>query len=190
MTAEPVTTGVDLPPASDAQGGADMALDRARATELLRDRAFGLTYEQLAERHGYADGSGARQALLRALDRHEAGNVRHLRAIENERYEMDQRDLRAVIADRTLPPTTRIRAIDARTRSAARHARLNGLDAPVQVQISAGARADMDDALSALRETVQGYVLAVSDEPIPDDEPEDAAGADREAANAAGSEES
>lgn len=163
-----------LPPAGDLRGvpGHDEALDTMRGLALVRDKALGLTYDQMAARHGYRQGSGARQALLRALDRHEAADVRHLRAIENARYELDQRALRTIIADPTAEPALRIRAIDARTRSAARHARLNGLDAPIQVAVSSGAQAQLADALAELEqvvtEVIGGDVLAVSDEPLPD----------------------
>lgn len=172
-------TQVPLPPATDRRGvpGHDQALERATGAKLLADRSFGFTYEQMAQRHGYADGSGARQALLRALDRHEADKANHLRHIENERYELDQATLRAIIADPEATPAMRIRAIDARTRAAARHARLNGLDAPVQVQLSAGIQAELHDALTELGEqlgVVPGEVLNYADEhPPPDPEPQE-----------------
>lgn len=164
MTADQLSS-VELPPASDRQGdpGHDQALELATGAKLLADRALGFTYAQLAQRHGYADASGARQALLRALKRHEADNAQHLRAIENERYELDQAALRAIIGSGA-PAAHRIRAVDARTRAAARHARLNGLDAPVQVAISAGVQADLADALAELGEVVLGSVVDVTDE--------------------------
>lgn len=159
-----------LSPASEMQGspGHDDAMEAARAAALLRDRALGLTYDEIAERHQYSHRSNARQALLRALDARVADNAAHLRAIENERYEMDQRVIRAIIADPQSPPATRLRAIDTRTRSAARHARLNGLDAPLQVALSAGVEADLMDALAeaeAIFHEVTGEVVSRSDEP-------------------------
>lgn len=156
------TTDVELPPASEAQGqpGHDQATDLLRGNVLIRDRAAGMTYEQLANAHGYATPSGARQALLRALDRHEAEGAAQLRAIEHHAYLADQRVLRTIIADPNTPTSTRLRAIDTRTRSAARYARLMGLDAPVQVQISAGVQAELADALAELGEVIQGEVVA------------------------------
>lgn len=155
-----------LPPAEELQGdpGHDQALTLARAAALMRDRANSLTYAEMAERHGYADPSGARQALLRALERREADNARHLRTIENDRYELDQRALRAIIVDPQATAATRIRAIDARTRSAARHARLNGLDAPVQVAISAGVAADLADALAEVEQVIMGEYEVTDEE--------------------------
>lgn len=164
-----------LPPASAAQGnpGHDDALERSRGAMLLRDRALGFTYDELAQRHGYSEGSNARQALLRALDRHEALNAAQLRMVENERYELDQRRLRAIIGSDTTTDRVRIQAIDARTRSAARHARMNGLDAPVQVALSAGVEADLADALAeladVLEDVVPGEVVQVQDEAPPTD---------------------
>lgn len=156
---------VELPPASGSQGGRpDLGAELLRGTQLIRDKAVGLTYAQLAEKHGYADASGARHAFLRAMARHEAENAAHLRAVENERYELDQAELRAIIMDRRQAAATRIKAIDARTRAAARFARLNGLDAPVQVAISAGVQAELADALVELSEVVLGEVVDVSDE--------------------------
>lgn len=130
-----------------------MAIDWARANALLRDRVLGFTYQEMAERHGYHDGSAARQALLRALDRHQAATVAELRTVENERYEEDYRQLRLIINDRNTKAETRIHAIDARTRAAARHARLNGLDAPLQVSIN--------PQVDAAFETVVGEVVNI-----------------------------
>lgn len=163
----PEATDTPLP-ASDRRGvpGQDQALDRLVGARLIRLRMMGMTYAQIATEEGYADGSGARMALLRALDRHEAENANQLRALENEAYLADQRTIRAIIGDTTQPPLTRLRAIDTRTRAAARHARLNGLDAPVQVQLSAGIAADLEDALRELEEAVvPGEVTDSHDEP-------------------------
>ena len=161
-----------LPPASARRGdpGHDQAAERASAIRLLTLRAGGLTYEQIAAETGYADASGARQALLRALDRHEAENAAELRTVENLRLDTDERALRAIISDRDLPPAVRIRAIDTRTRLSARRARMNGLDAPVQVAISAGVQADLEDALAEIHDLVFGEVTAVHDETPPSED--------------------
>ena len=159
-------TAADLEPtppsARDRQGqpGHDQATDLLVGAALLRDRAAGMTYEQLAAAHGYAWSSGARQALLRALDRHEAENASQLRAIEHHAYLADQRFLRTIISDPNQGTANRLKAVEARTRSAARYARLFGLDAPVQVAISAGVQAELADALAELGEVVLGQVVA------------------------------
>lgn len=167
-----------VPPPSERRGdhGHDQALDRANGAKLLRLRAARMTYEQMATELGYADGSGARQALMRALDRHEAENARQLRDLENMALDSDERVLRTIIGDTTAGHAARIRAIDARTRLSARRARLNGIDAPVQVQLSAGVAADLADALRELDETygyVPGEVLASTDEAPDGDVPTD-----------------
>lgn len=158
-------------PASERRGvpGHDSAADRTSGANLMRLRMMGMTYEQMAQEAGYADGSGARQALLRALDRHEAENATQLRHVENLRMDADERVLRTIIGDSAAKPTDRIRAIDSRTRLSARRARLNGLDAPVQVQLSAGIAADLEDALRELEEAVvPGEVTDVHDDTGPD----------------------
>lgn len=149
-----------VPPASARQGdpGHDHATERQVAIRLLTLRTAGMTYTQIAQEMGYADASGARQALLRALDRHEAENAAELRAIENMRLDSDERVLRSIITDTNAAPRDRIAAINSRTRVSARRSRMNGLDAPVQVAISAGVQAELQDALSELGETV-GLVL-------------------------------
>lgn len=156
-----------LPPASEAQGNAghDAALELARGARLLRLRAARMTYEQIASEMGYADKAAARNALIRALTRHEAENVTELRTLENLALDDDERTLRGIIADRDAPSTLRIKAIDSRTRLSARRSRLNGLDAPIQVALSAGVAADLDDALAEAEAVlVRGEVLASSDE--------------------------
>lgn len=167
MTAEPIP---DPLPASARRGepGHDQAEDRITTARLIRLRRDGMSYQQIAEQTGYADGSGARQALLRALDRHEADSARELRILENAALDADQLALRAIITDRSIDPAIRIRAIDARTRLSARRARLNGLDAPVQVAVSSEAVARLDAVLAEadefMRTVVPGQVLSEHDD--------------------------
>lgn len=157
-------------PASEAHGnpGHDTADQVARGARLVRLRAQRLTYAQIAEEEGYADAASARNALMRALKRHEAENVTELRALENLGLDTDERALRAIISDRGVKAEHRIAAVNARTRVSARRARLNGLDAPLQVQVSAGVAAELADALAEAEalftEVVPGMVLAVHDE--------------------------
>lgn len=147
-------------PASENHGnpGHDTAEEVARGARLLRLRAARMTYDQIAQEEGYADKAAARNALMRALARHEAENARELRDLENMALDDDERVLRSIILNTSLSPSTRIKAIDSRVRLSARRSRLNGLDAPVAVQISAGVQAGLDDALSEL-ETVVGEVI-------------------------------
>lgn len=155
----------ELPPASTRQGDQDQALDRANAIRILTLRTQRLTYDQIAKELGYADASGARHALLRALDRHEAENVTELRALENLGLDADERVLRAVIADPQATARDKVAAVNARTRLSARRARMNGLDAPMQVSLDLNvdaARAEVAARLKRMRDearTVQGAVL-------------------------------
>ena len=160
-----------LPPASQSRGepGHDSATEVARGARLLRLRAARMTYEQIATELGYADKAAARNALMRALARHEAENVTELRALENLALDADERVLRAMITDANVPAATRLRAIDSRTRLSARRSRLNGLDAPIQVALSAGVQADLEDALAEAEAVlVRGEVIHPPD---PDDDP-------------------
>lgn len=159
MTDESLATAIEdvRRPASEDHGeNHDPAMDYARASRLLRLRAMRFTYAQIAEEEGYSGGAAARNALIRALERHEAENVRELRALENLALDEDERMLRIVIGDRSNDLAVRIRAVDARTRLSARRSRLNGMDAPVQVAISAGVQAELRDALAEVYTLVTG----------------------------------
>jgi hypothetical protein len=159
-------------PASVRQGqpGHDTADERATAIRILTLRAQRLTYAQIADEMGYSDAGSARHALMRALDRHEAENVTQLRTLENLGLDADERRLAAIAGDSAVKPRDRISAVDAKTRLRARRARLNGLDAPVKVEVSASIQqelqAALEEYLSAARgaETVAGEVTGVHDE--------------------------
>lgn len=153
------------PPASTGHGDTDLSRAAARRTRAVRLRIAGATYEQIARECGYIDRSSARKAVVRALERLEVESVTELRTLENARLDADEVVLRRLIADSTQPATTRIRAIDSRLRLSAARRRLNGLDAPLQVQISAGVAADLDDALAEAAAVI-GEVLGVTEEPV------------------------
>lgn len=161
-----------LPPAHTDQGnpGHDLARASARRTKAVRLRMSGATYDQIAKQCGYTDKSTARKAVMRSLVAVEAESVSELRLLENARLDSDEMVLRTIIANGSNKAADRIRAIDSRLRLAARRARLNGLDAPIQVALSAGISADLDDALTELAELtdriVPGEVTDVSDEPM------------------------
>lgn len=156
-----------LPPAGDRQGapGHDAAVSAATRAEMVALRLQGFTYEQIAERHGYATASAARQVVMRALAHVEAANVRDMRTLENARLDRAQAGLWPKVLQGDP------RATDTWLRLSQRRARLNGLDAPVQVAISAGVKADLDDALADLETVVFGEVLTVRDDD-PDDDPD------------------
>lgn len=162
-----------LPPASADVGtpGHDLVRAAARRAQAVRLRRDGATYEQIAELAGYSDKSTARKAVLRAFRQVEVESVTELRELENRRLDADETVLRTIIANGALKPETRLKAIDSRTRLSARRSRMNGLDAPVQVALSAGVAADLADALAEaqsvlLGDTVAGVVLSSETEPM------------------------
>lgn len=173
-----------LPPASEQRGvpGHDDAMEMSKAIRALTMKIGGATYAQIAAELRYADPSSARDLVMRALRRREAERVDELRAVENARLDADEAELRLIINSRKEPPepgkqgehvypvAARLRAIDTRTRVSARRARMNGMDAPVKVEVSAGIQQELQAALdeyaAALREaqTVAGEVTEVRDD--------------------------
>jgi len=149
-----------LPPAREDRGipGTDIARASARRTQAVRLRMAGLTYEQIANQVGYSDKSAARHAIMRALTRLEAESVAELRALENARLDADEMVLRALISNTGLKPDVRIKAVNSRLHLAARRSRLNGLDAPMQVAISGGAEARLNDVLNDATKIIMGMV--------------------------------
>jgi len=51
-------------------------------------RALNYSYEAIARELGWTDGSAARKAIQRCLDRHEEANVDDLRRVENSKIDM------------------------------------------------------------------------------------------------------
>jgi hypothetical protein len=140
-----------LPPASEAHGGLarkDETLAReARAVTL---RLGGVTWQQVADQVGYASAEMAMRTVNRALGRHAAQQVDTLRAVENARLDRAQAAIwmKVQAGDHA--------AIHAFLRISARRSKMNGLDAPTQVNVSASTIADMDAALAALETIVLG----------------------------------
>lgn len=154
---DPLTNG--LPPAGEVQGnpGHDTALEMSRGARVVRLRAMGATYKQIADAEGYSDPGTARHALVRTLREHQAEAVQDLRALENERLDIA---LATVIPLLThAEPVVRLRAVDSLVRVSKRRADMNGLDAPKQVTISAGVQADLDRALAELAHVVMGELV-------------------------------
>lgn len=153
-----------LPPAHEAHGTPDKVEATLRAAEIARLRGSGLTWQQVADRLGYADRTGPRDLLQRYATRVLADNVGELRAIWNERHEQQARAMLLILANTSADPGEKARASAELTRIGARVARLNGLDAPVQVAVSAGLQAELADALGELSEVVLGEVEGVEEE--------------------------
>lgn len=148
-----------LPPASELQGkpGSDLSISLVRAARILRLRMAGATYEQIAEAEGYSDPATARHTLIRALRRHEADDIATHRAVQNQRIDLQVRTITPLLNHDD--PMVKLKASDSLNRVNKRHADLNGLDAPKQVQISAGVLQEMDDAFGQLRLIVSGEVV-------------------------------
>lgn len=160
-----MTDLAEIPMPPPAPGDPDRVTDRARALLMLRLRTAGATWQQIADQHGYADKSSAYRAVQRLLDAEQMEGVDQYRELSNERLDLGLRALVPIIQDAAAPAAERIRAVDSLVRLEARRARLNGLDAPVKVDLSVGVRAELLDALAELRDLVEGEVLAVTDEP-------------------------
>lgn len=147
-----------MPPASEFQGSSDLARATARRARAVRLRLSGASYDEIARLAGYSDRKAAWNAVTRALQQVEAESVGQLRQIENMALNRDDTVLRQIIDSTNTPAAVRVRAIDSRLRLSARRSRLNGLDAPIQVALSAGVAADLADALAEAEEVMQAFV--------------------------------
>lgn len=141
-----VTSGGAVPPDEGA----------ARAAEVSRLRVLGMTYQQIADRLGYADRSTPRRLLSRHLRAVLDENIGDLRRIENERMDIAVSALMPIISSRDTDASIRVRAIDSLVRVSARRAALNGLDAPITVSVQNG----LETALAELSDLVLGEVVA------------------------------
>lgn len=160
------TINTTLGPASDDHGSGahDLARASARRIQAVRLRLLGTTYDRIAQICGYTDKSSAAKAVKNALAKIEVETVSELRTLENLRIDADEQELRTIIAN-TTSATVKIRALDSRRNLSARRSRLNGLDAPVAVTLSAGVAADLADALDEAEALfVRGEVTGRSDE--------------------------
>lgn len=146
--------------------------DRAE-TALEAYRTHG-TWQKAAELSGYTNKGSAYRAAMKLLGRRVDATVTQLRADANARTAERMAVLTEMVYDLDLSPETRLRAHAEFTRLEARHARLNGMDAPIQVAISAGVAADLADALAEAEAVLlRGEVLEVRDEPIGADDGHD-----------------
>jgi hypothetical protein len=154
-------------PASQDRGapGHDLAEASARRAQAVTMRLSGLTYEQIAERLGYADKSAVRHTVLRALDRREAARVDELRDVENARLDRANAALWPAVLKGDP------KSVDTFIRLSARRARLNGLDAPQQIAVTSGLQADFADTLAGLQEVVLGEVVHLDEHGQPESDP-------------------
>lgn len=154
------------------------AMDGVRDTALVLSRvAIGAqmrverhTWQQIADALGYGSRGAASNAVLGYVRRLARGNANQLRDIENLKLDDDEAELLILRDDPDVDPRVKVMAIRTRLDLSARRSRLNGLDSPLQVQLSAGVAADLEDALAELEQqvtggaTVPGEVSDVRDE--------------------------
>ncbi|QGZ16652.1 DNA binding protein [Microbacterium phage Dewdrop] len=117
--------------------------EATRRTEALQLRMAGLSYEAIGERLGISR-QAASQMIQRALDHAELQGVHQLRAEENARLDRAQMAIWGDVLKGDL------KAISAFLSISNARAKLNGLYAPTQVQMSMTIRQEMEDALSNL----------------------------------------
>lgn len=170
-----ITTMALPPPAEDAKGWVnhDIARVTARRIQAIRLRVeHRWSYERIAAHLGYNDKSAAYRAIDNALKQVLTEDVGVLRAMDNATLD----ELHATWWPRArgydtdgnpLPDGPDLDASKHILDIQARRARLNGLDAPVQVAISSGAAAELADALADLHQIVLGEAWEVTGDDDP-----------------------
>lgn len=155
---------VVLPPPAPGNPPASV-VDAERARQMLAAKAAGMSWSEVATEFGYSNRQNAIRAVRRHMERHVADGIEQYREVENVKLDGLEAELASIVYDENVPPMVRIRAIAEARQLSGRRARLNGLDAPIKVDLSVGVRAELLDALAELRDLVEGEVLAVADEP-------------------------
>jgi transposase len=131
---------------------------RARRIEALSLKLAGVSTAQIAERMGIQPDT-VRKLIARTLRTAENRAVEQMRTIENARLDRAQ----AAIWSQVLAGD--VRAVIAFLQISARRAKLNGLDSPTKIDISADVRSEMERALADL----ERVVLAGEIEPLAED---------------------
>lgn len=119
----------------------------ARRTEAISLRLAGMSYEAIGERLGVT-ANAVYQMIDRSLQRAEAQGVSLLRAEENARLDRAQMAIWGKVI------TGDFKAIALFLQISNHRAKINGLFAPTQVQVSMTIRQEMEDALSHLESLV------------------------------------
>jgi hypothetical protein len=120
---------------------------QARRAEALSLRLAGLSYEQIGERLQIST-SGAEEMINRTLERAENRAVTELRELENARLDRAQDGVWSKVLEGDL------KAVDVFLRISNRRSKLNGLDAPTQVNLSVHIREELNSALTQLEAMV------------------------------------
>lgn len=131
-----------------------VALRRTRAAEM---RLAHKTWKEIADELGYASGGAAYSALMPHIRKQAEETIAELRDLTNARLERVMAVLLPLAEAGNIPAAHQYR------RYLADFRRHNGLDAPVQIQVSTGAAARLDDVLADATKVVLGLVEATDD---------------------------
>lgn len=107
-----------------------------RYREVVRLRAAGLTFDDIAARVGYASRSGAKEAYDRALDLYGQEAVESLRELEGERLEQLWRYTFGRILATPETTTEFVALVNSAVRISNSRSTLYGLEKPKQVEVS------------------------------------------------------
>ncbi len=101
--------------------------ERAKTFRILELRTKGHSWDEIAELLEYKSGKHVQAAYQRLMDKHETEDVKHLRALQDERLEMAWRGLVPKIEQ------GRERAVEVGIKVLERQARLHGIDVADQL---------------------------------------------------------
>lgn len=159
--------GMELPEAlpDTADRGAVVVNEELQSLKALHLRAAGWTIGDIA-RALKVEVQAAHNLVEFALKQARAGaasSIEQLRALENVRLDRLQRAFWSSAIDGDRAAAAEVgRIMD-------RRARLNGTNAPTQINLNAGLRVEMELALQQLEQSVQQIVLEGSAEEIPEE---------------------
>lgn len=124
-----------------------------RRTEVMSLVMAGFTPDQIAQRLEVSQ-VAVQNIITRALAARPEPAVDQMRQVENARLDRAQ----AAIWTKVLEGDQR--AIQTFLQISSRRSRLNGMDAPIQIDVSARVRVEMEQALDELKEVVLGEVVS------------------------------
>jgi transposase len=142
---------IEKPPVSQRQATRRVE-EKARRVEAMTFRMAGLSWEQVADRMDMSVG-GVRAMVERGLERADQREVENMRAMENARLDRAQ----AAIWSKVLNGD--YKAIDTFLRISQRRSKINGMDAPMQVDLNVSIRQEMEQALNELETMVLGPIV-------------------------------
>ena len=128
----------------------------ARRIEAMSLLIAGLTPDQIGEKMQIS-ASAVKALVNRTLERAHNRNVDTLREIENQRLDRAQASIWTKVIGGDL------KAIDTFLRISAQRARVNGLNAPTNINLNLSIKQEMEAALNELHEVVMGEVIEDDD---------------------------